>query len=187
MTANVSLIGGEMQNWSDHRPDERPPVGGAVLAHLLTLLAPLIPAGGQVLVVGPARRRPGGRAGAGTPRSRCLLRSQPDAEAAAARGIDVLCGTLAKLTDTDRYDVVVALDGLDRLCSVEGPQYDWAESLQVLRRSLRPGGTLLLSVENELGVHRLVDHSTATAPHTDARSGTRSASSTRPGPAPRPA
>src|SRR4029450_22765 len=53
MTVNVSLIGGEMQNWSDHGPDERPAVGGAVLTHLLGLLAPLVPADGQVLVAGP--------------------------------------------------------------------------------------------------------------------------------------
>jgi len=62
---------------------------------------------------------------------------------------------------------VVALDGLGRLCSVEGPQYDWAECLRALKRALRPGGTLLLAVENELGVHRLVDPAVATAAQTD--------------------
>jgi SAM-dependent methyltransferase len=162
MTAKVSLIGGEMPAWSDHQPDERPAVGGAVLAHLLGLLAP---AGGQVLVAGPHDDTLldvlGERTGV-----TLLLRSQPDAEAAAARGVPVLCGSLAKLTDADRFDLVVALDGLDRLCSVEGPQYDWADSLQVLERALRPGGTLLLAVENDLGVHRLVDHATPTSPRT---------------------
>ena len=63
--------------------------------------------------------------------------------------------------------MVVALDGLDRLCSVEGPQYDWAEGLQALKRALRPGGTLLLAVENELGVHRLVDPAIPTSAQTD--------------------
>ena len=162
MTAGMSLIGGEMQIWSDHDPDERPPVGGAVLTHLLGLLAP---PGGRVLIAGPHDQT---LVDALTARAdvTLLLRSQPDSEAAAARGVPVLCGTLAKLTDTDQYDLVVALDGLDRLCSVEGPQYDWADSLQVLKRLLRPGGALLLAVENHLGVHRLVDHATPTSPRT---------------------
>lgn len=166
MMANVSLIGGEMQMWSDRRPDERPPVGGPVLAHLLGRLAAVLSPGGRVLIAGPHDDALVD-ALAGHSSVTLLLRSHDDATAAAGRGLDVLCGTLAKLTDTDRYDVVVALDGVDRLCSVEGPQYDWAECLQVLHRALRPGGTLLLSVENELGVHRLVDRSSRTAPHAD--------------------
>jgi SAM-dependent methyltransferase len=167
MMSGVSLIGGEMLHWSDRRPEERPPAGGPVLAHLLDRIAPLIPSGGHVLVAGPHDEALVDALSRHAPVT-LLLRSHVDATAAADRGgATVLCGTLPKLTDAERYDVIVALDGLDRLCSVEGPQYDWAESLQALRRALRPGGTLLLSVENELGVHRLVDRSPATSPHTD--------------------
>ncbi|RZU51745.1 hypothetical protein EV385_3578 [Krasilnikovia cinnamomea] len=162
----VRLIGGEMPAWSDRRPGERPPAGGPVLAHLLGRLAALLPAGGRALIAGPHDDAILAGLAAHTDVT-CLLRSQPDADGLTGRGVTVLCGTLAKLTDTDRYDIVVALDGLDRLCSVEGPQYDWAEALQVLRRTLRPGGTLLLTVENELGVHRLVDRTAATSAHTD--------------------
>ena len=153
----MKLIGGEMLTWSDDTPAH-----GPLLAHLL---AALLPVGGRVLVAGPHDRALlGALTGAYVT---CLVRSVPDAEALAGAGVDVLCGTLAKLTDTDRYDVVIALDGLDRLCSVEGPQLDWTESLHVLRRALRPGGSLLLSVENELGVHRLVDRSSVTSVRTD--------------------
>jgi hypothetical protein len=158
---DLKMIGGEMPEWSDRRADERPPAGGAVLAEILRRLAP---AGGRILVAGPHDDALIDALGSRT-EVVCLVRSEPDGARLAQRGVTVLCGTLAKVTDTDRYDLVVALDGLDRLCSVEGPQLDWAEALQVLRRALRPGGSLLLAVENDLGVHRLVDRSSPTSAH----------------------
>ncbi|AGZ38824.1 hypothetical protein [Actinoplanes friuliensis] len=153
----MKLIGGEMAGFSD-----REPVGGLLLTELIGLLRPL---GDRVLVAGPHAPELI-TALAGFAEVTCLVRGEPDAAALTGSGVTVLCGSLAKLTDTEQYDVVVALDGVDRLCSVEGPQYDWAESVQVLRRALRPGGALLLSVENELGVHRLVDRVTVTFAHT---------------------
>ncbi|MEU4694438.1 hypothetical protein [Actinoplanes sp. NPDC023714] len=153
----IRMIGGEMPEYAE----ELPHAGGALYRHLTARL----PAGAEVLVAGPhdtalLEALADGRG------LTCLVRSQPDAEALAARGFTVLCGTLAKLTDEDRYDAVIALDGTNRLCSPEGPQLDWADAVRVLKRALRPGGTLVLTVENELGVHRLVDPGTATAPGT---------------------
>jgi SAM-dependent methyltransferase len=152
------MIGGEMPTFVE----DRPAAGGALFGYLIDRL----PAGGNVLIAGP---HDDALVDALAARSSvtCLVRSQPKAAELDARGLDVLCGSLAKIIDVERYDVVVALDGLGRLCSVEGPQYDWAESLQALKRTLRPGGTLLLAVENELGVHRLVDPGSATSAHTD--------------------
>ncbi|WP_305785793.1 class I SAM-dependent methyltransferase [Symbioplanes lichenis] len=153
----VRMLGGEMADWSDADP-----AGGPAYSFLMSAL----PTGGRVLVAGP---HSGDVIEALRAYSEvtCLVRSQPDAEALSATGVSVLCGDIAKLPD-DQYDLVVALDGTRRLCSVESPQYDWAGSVQALRRALRPGGALLLAVENELGVHRLVDRTTATAGHTDA-------------------
>jgi hypothetical protein len=150
-----------MAGWSDAVP-----VSGTLLTHLLDLLRPLVPENGRVLVAGPHDASLVDTLAAYAEVT-CLVRSQSDAAELTARGRSVLCGTLAKLTDTDQYDLVVALDGVGRLCSVEGPQYDWAESVQALRRALRPGGALLLAVENELGVHRLVDRTTATFGHAE--------------------
>ncbi|MEV4277255.1 hypothetical protein [Actinoplanes xinjiangensis] len=142
----IRMIGGEMPEYTE----EHPPAGGLLHRHLLGRL----PTGIRVLIAGPhdtglisalAERRD----------VTCLVRSQPDA--AAIPDVTVLCGTLSKLTDADRYDVVIALDGVGRLCSPEDTPLDWTESVRVLARALRPGGTLLLTVENELGVHRLVD------------------------------
>ncbi|WP_211192726.1 hypothetical protein [Actinoplanes sp. TBRC 11911] len=152
------MIGGEMPDWVE----DRLPVGGALFEYI----AGLVPAGARVLVAGP---HDDGLIDALAARTRLtvLVRSQPRAIELDTRGLSVLCGTLAKVTDTDRYDIVVALDGVRRLCSVEGPQLDWVESLQSLHKTLRPGGTLLLAVENELGAHRLVDPSSATAAQGD--------------------
>jgi hypothetical protein len=142
----IRMIGGEMPEYTE----EHPPAGGLLHRYLLGRL----PTGIRVLIAGPhdtglisalAERRD----------VTCLVRSQPDA--AAIPDVTVLCGTLSKLTDADRYDVVIALDGVGRLCSPEDTPLDWTESVRVLARALRPGGTLLLTVENELGVHRLVD------------------------------
>lgn len=147
------LIGGEMARWSDVGTAERAPAHGPLLTHLVNLLADT----GRTLVAGPHDLSLVTALRGVT----CLVRSLPDAVDLAGRGIDVLCGTLPKLDAAARYDTVVALDGVDRLCSVEGPQLDWLQSLQALRAVLRPGGTLVLAVENELGVHRLVARSAA--------------------------
>ncbi|HWS33958.1 MAG TPA: hypothetical protein VN408_14595, partial [Actinoplanes sp.] len=146
------MIGGEMPEYAE----EHPPAGGSLYRHLLDRL----PTGIRVLVAGP---HDAGlvRALADKREVTCLLRSRPDAER--MPDVTVLCGTLSKLTDADRYDTVIAFDGVGRLCSPEDTPLDWIESVRILQRSLRPGGTLLLTVENELGVHRLVDPGTPAA------------------------
>jgi hypothetical protein len=153
---NPRLIGGEMLLWSDLARGTGPaggigPVRGAALA---PLLAPfLTPAAGRTLVAGPhdpALLTSGSR-------PTLLLRGVPDAEALADR-FPVLCGGPGKLAGADDtgWDTIVALDGLGRLGSVEDPQLSWSETFEQLLAALRPGGTLLLGLENLLGLHRLV-------------------------------
>ncbi|WP_433373626.1 hypothetical protein ACQPZX_02275 [Actinoplanes sp. CA-142083] len=154
----ITLIGGEMPGFAE----ERQPAGGALLGYV----AAQVPDGVNVLVAGPHEAALVDELAARATVT-CLVRSEPAAIELDGRGVEVLCGTLAKLPEPGRWDVVVALDGLGRLCSAEGPQLDWAESLQAVKRALRPGGTLLLAVENELGLHRLVDPATATSAQTD--------------------
>ncbi|GAA1590441.1 class I SAM-dependent methyltransferase [Actinoplanes couchii] len=157
----ITMIGGEMPEYAE----EHPPAAGPLYRHL----ADRLPAGIRVLVAGPHDTGLV-RALADRREVTCLLRSRPDAETLSSdaadpteSGLTVLCGTLSKLTDADRYDVVIAFDGVGRLCSPEDTPLDWAESVRLLQRSLRPGGTLLLTVENELGIHRLVDPGTPSA------------------------
>ncbi|MEV2238969.1 hypothetical protein [Micromonospora sp. NPDC049891] len=153
-TAAVHLLGGEMLAWSDldraHGPG---PVRGPGLAALLTV------ASGRTLVAGP--HDPRLLDALPSADLTVLVRGLPDAEALAARyadrpGVRVCCGGPEKLAGTSPYDTVVALDGLDRLDSVEGTQLSWGAAFDLLVSVLRPGGRLLLGIENPLGLHRLL-------------------------------
>jgi len=154
---DVGLIGGEMVTWTDDDPDrDRIPAGGPVL---LELLARALPSAARVLVAGPHQHALVDAVVAASSQVTCLLRSLPDAEALAERHPEatVVCGGLDKFSAAEPFDVIVALDGMDRLGSVDGADLSWAESLARLTRALSPDGLLLVALENEFGVHRLVD------------------------------
>ena len=141
---NPRLIGGEMPLWSDLDSTHGPgPVRGSALAPLLDAVT------GRTLVAGP--HDPDLLRDDAT----LLVRGLVDAEALAGR-FAVLCGGPGKLAAEPPWDTVVALDGLGRLGSAEDPQLPWGEAFEHLLAALRPGGTLLLGVENFFGVHRLV-------------------------------
>jgi hypothetical protein len=150
----LRLIGGEMPVWSDLDGNHGPgPVRGQVLAPLLAT------ASGRTLVAGP--HDPALIDALPADDLTLLVRGVPDAEALAARyadrpGVTVCCGGPEKLAAEPPYDTVVALDGLARLSSVEGVELAWGEAFGLLLAALRPGGRLLLAVENFLGLHRLV-------------------------------
>ncbi|MFC3505592.1 hypothetical protein ACFOOK_32175 [Micromonospora krabiensis] len=156
---NLRLTGGEMPLWSDldgrHGPG---PVHGPVLAPLLA------GASGRTLVLGPLD--PALLDAVPADDLTVLVRGLADAEVLAARlagrpGAGVLCGGPERLATEPAYDTVIALDGLERLRSTEGADLTWYETLTLLVATLRPGGALLLAVENHLGLHRLVAAPTA--------------------------
>ncbi|GGQ47850.1 hypothetical protein GCM10010166_14930 [Couchioplanes caeruleus subsp. azureus] len=135
--------------WSDldgrHGPG---PVRGPAWAPLFAS------ARGRTLVAGPHDAALVRRAGSGD--LAVLVRGLPDAERlAASLDAAVYCGGIAKLPAEERFDTVLALDGLERLASAEGDEPDWGERLAGLAAVLRPGGTLVLGVANLCGVHRL--------------------------------
>jgi hypothetical protein len=152
---NPRMIGGEMLIWSDldglHGPG---PVRGSVLEALVAAAA-----SGRTLMAGPHDLR----LIDALPISdlTLLVRGVPDAVRLADRYADrpdvtVLCGGLEKLVGEEPYDTVVALDGLGRLISAEGADLSWGEAFDLLVASVRPGGRVLLAVENFFGLHRLV-------------------------------
>ena len=142
------MLGGEMPHWSD-----REPAGGQALRALVAA------ARGHTLVVGP--HDPALIEAVETRHITVLVRGVPDAEALAARfgsrpGFEVCCGSLEKLAAVPAYDTVIALDGLDRTGSTEGADISWADGVSLLQAVLRPGGQLLLGVENPVGLHRML-------------------------------
>lgn len=150
----VNLIGGEMLVWSDLDGTHGPaPAGGPTLRPLLAAVA------GRTLVAGP--HAPDLIDAIPALRVSVLVRGVADAEALSARfadrpGVSICCGSLEKLAAVPAYDTILALDGLDRLCSAEAVELTWDETLSQLLALLRPAGRLLLSVENMFGLHRLV-------------------------------
>ncbi|MEU8283108.1 class I SAM-dependent methyltransferase [Micromonospora sp. NPDC048905] len=145
----ITLPGGEMLAWSD-LPQQRLADGGPLAA----LAARLVPPGARVLVAGP--HDPALLDQLGHAEVTCLLRSHPDAVALAQRAAHLVVGGPAGLPDDETYDVVIAAAGLDPVESVEGTRLGWDGVLARLVAALRPGGALLLRVDNPLGLHRLV-------------------------------
>ncbi|WP_410812049.1 class I SAM-dependent methyltransferase [Micromonospora sp. 067-2] len=147
----ISLPGGEMLAWSD-LPTQRLADGGPLAA----LAARIVPAGARVLLAGP--HEPALLNRLAHAEVTCLLRSHPDAVALAQRAAAVVVGGPGGLPD-DTYDVVIAGAGLDAVESVEGTRFGWNGVLARLTAAVRPGGVLLLRLDNPLGLHRLVDTS----------------------------
>ncbi|MEU8208845.1 class I SAM-dependent methyltransferase [Micromonospora sp. NPDC049044] len=145
----ITLPGGEMLAWSD-LPQQRLADGGPLAA----LAARLVPPGARVLVAGP--HDPALLDQLGHAEVTCLLRSHPDAVALAQRAAHLVVGGPAGLPDDETYDVVIAPAGLDPVESVEGTRLGWDGVLARLVAAVRPGGALVLRVDNPLGLHRLV-------------------------------
>lgn len=165
---NVTLVPGAMQNWSDleHRP------AGAAAA-VRALLEPLLRHDARVAVVGPHAldlvTGIAGRVGHLT----VFTRSIPDAitfgQALTDHDAQVVCGSLADLPEpAETYDLVVALDDVTRVLSLETAVLTWAETFAGIRRLVAPGGTLLLAVEQELGLHRIAALRSRFTTNTDA-------------------
>ncbi|MER7333055.1 MULTISPECIES: class I SAM-dependent methyltransferase [unclassified Micromonospora] len=145
----IALPGGEMLAWSD-LPEERLAEGGPLAA----LAARVVPAGARVLLAGP--HDPALLDRLAHAEVTCLLRSHPDGVALAERSAHVVVAGPAGLPAGERFDVVIAGAGLDAVESVEGTRLGWAGVLDRLTAALRPGGALLLRLDNPLGLHRLV-------------------------------
>ncbi|WP_433291438.1 hypothetical protein ACQP2F_25465 [Actinoplanes sp. CA-030573] len=147
----VQPIGGEMPHWSDLDGTHGPAAAGGAASRAL-----LGAAAGRVLVAGP--HDPELIAALTVPGPTILVRGTADASLLSARfpGATICCGSLAKLAAAPAYDTVIALDGLDRLGSPETADLTREETLDRLLGLLRPGGRLMLAVENPFGLHRLL-------------------------------
>lgn len=147
-----------MLNWSDlHPADARPAAAGPAASALLT--ATLQP-DDTLLIAGPHAAELITAAADAVTSIDLIVRSALDAEELAellgdAKG-QVFCGSLDRWAGDETYDVIVALDGLDRLVGPDTATLPWTDALRRLTARLRPGGRLLLGAENGFGFERLI-------------------------------
>jgi len=146
----IRRIGGDMRGYSDAATTA--PTGAAVLA----ILGAALPPGGRVLLAGPHDPAlVSAIAGRGC-RVELLLRGLDDARAARTRygdAVEIACGVLDRLDRT--YDAILALDGTGRLHGPDSTATSWTDTLDLLRRALRPDGVLALLVDNRFDLTRL--------------------------------
>ncbi len=148
---NVTLLPGAVQNWRDL---EAPAAAGPLPRRLLE---PLLPTG-RCLVLGAVDP---GFLGWLAPQVGDLTvgaRSIPDAAVLgeAVPTATVRCGNLdAVLAGQGPYDLVVALDDVSRLLSLEADPVPWTDLAAQVFGAAGPGGSVALAVENDLGLHRL--------------------------------
>jgi hypothetical protein len=154
----VELRGGEMLTWTDH-PD---PGAGALAELVPRLVRAAHPSGAgapRVLLAGP---HPAGVVQTAADQGAVvtyLTRGYPDAAGPAASvgpAGRVLAGGVAALPDGADFDLVVAGGGLPEIASVEDAPPSWSAVLARLVAALRPGGLLLVRLDNPLGLHRHV-------------------------------
>ena len=157
-----------MLNWSDLHPgDARPAAAGPAAT---ALLAAALQPEDSVLIAGPHAADLIIAAAGQVTSVDLLVRSAPDAEELAellstTKG-EVFCGSLDRFPldhKSGGYDVVVALDGLERLVGPDTAKFSWGEALARLQGQLAPGGRLLLGAENSFGFQRLVQPDIAAA------------------------
>src|SRR3954471_14602836 len=153
---NLRRIGGEMFSWTDRDPRRGPQAPReAVLRHLLGEHGG---ADRSVLIAGPIADDLVATLVETGATVTWLVRSLADAEEAARTHprVTVLAGAAVKVDPADRFDLVVAVDGVERLNSAEGDQLSAADLIDRLAEAVRPGGVLLLTHDNHLGVHHTV-------------------------------
>src|SRR4051812_24527396 len=158
MQAQIEIVRGEIQPWTDYASYRRPAGGPALLA----LLADLLPATAErTLIAGPHSQEVIELASSRTAHLTVLVRSVSDAvelrSAVAAQHVTVVAGALDGLDgldglDTEPFDVVLAADGLDRVLGYDSPALSWPQRAASLKRLATPGALVLVAVENEFSL-----------------------------------
>ena len=146
---NVALLRGATQHWSDLDH-----LGNRTLVNRIALAQ----VSGRTLVAGPTSKALRDAVAQVTSEVEFLVRGVPDADevARSQRGHQVWCGDLSALAARGEwYDTVLITGDLACLLSLEQEQCSWAQLATEAENLLAPEGTLVLAIENDLGLHRI--------------------------------
>lgn len=159
----ITLGPGAMQNWSDHGAGRDAAASPLTRSYLQSLLAgvrrcAVVGPHGADLVLEIARL---------AEQTTVLTRAINDAQALGAALVDadaveVFCGAPEVLQDR-KFDLVIATGDVATVVSPELPDVTWAEAFATIATLVDEGGRLVLGVENELGLHRLISGTSPTA------------------------
>lgn len=147
----VRLVGGEMLDWSDLTDDAD--------AELLQSLLGQLPRARRALLIGPRAALLADGLGAG--HVEVLTRGLPDARRIAVAtawsdDLTVWAGSLEQLALGEQFDLVVLLDGPERVLSPDAPGMTHRAVLQRVAEFVAGDGLLVALVSNGMGTHELL-------------------------------
>jgi hypothetical protein len=148
--SEVQVVRGEMQPWTDqttHQP--------AVAA----LLADVLPANRRTLILGPHSPLLIESVLAHSSDVTILVRSVSDAEQLSSEFgpcLQVVAGALDGLK-SEPFEVIVAVDGLDRVLGYDSEDLSWTARLSALSTQAAPDAAVVLGLENEFSLLNLLD------------------------------
>lgn len=159
-SSGTRLIGGDMLLWSDIHPEGADGIGNlGVLTGMITRFAKSKRT--RVLLLGPRASQLTASLSPDIDLE-VVVRSLPDARELASeaqlRGSMVLwCGGVERFAPTTLFDLVVALDGPDRLLTPDSAGKTDLELLELISGWVAPSGTLIAQVANGLGLASVLD------------------------------
>jgi hypothetical protein len=170
LSSRITLLGGEMLNWSDL--DQTSGRGPFASPLVVPVLSQLLNRSTRALIAGPHAPWLLERFAEQVGSLDVVVRSWPDAQALNLRlnnhAVRIFCGAFEKLeVEQGSYDVVMALDGIPRLFAADSVDLPWADTVTRLRSMTKSGGHLVLGVTNEFGLDQLLDADSSVRPPAD--------------------
>ena len=159
---HVQLIGGDMFLWSDLEPG----VGVTAMSPLLLPAVERLMLGkGNVLVLGLHQIELLERLAAQHSDVDVVVRGWKDADSLAhdtgrLPNVRIHCGDAGRLSTTARYDLVVAMAGVEAIMTPDGVALDAQALLDRLVEFVAADGRLLVALENPFGLDRIVSAQT---------------------------
>ncbi|SDB80622.1 hypothetical protein GA0111570_102413 [Raineyella antarctica] len=160
-TAVLGLVTGEMQPWTDYRGDRRPAGGPALEAWLVDLLGDRTYR--HALIVGPHDLGIISRVVERSDRTTLVVRGVQDAQdlvSVLPSTVEVLAGPLDGLASDradGRWDLVLALAGVERTLSTDSADLSWQAALRLLLDRAEPGSRVVVAADNTFAIGNTLD------------------------------